>query len=45
MRDLLTYIGIAVIVLLTAAVAAPWLIDFDSYRGRLAEELTAASGA
>ena len=45
MRDLLTYIGIALIALLTAAVAAPWLIDFDSYRGRLAEELAAASGA
>ena len=45
MRDLLTYIGIAVIVLLTAAFAAPLLIDFDAYRGQLAEELASATGA
>ncbi|MGO9942358.1 MAG: hypothetical protein ACLPIC_06250 [Rhodoblastus sp.] len=45
MRDLLTYLGIALILALTAAVAAPFFIDFDAYRGRIAEELSAGLGA
>ena len=44
MRDLLTYVGMALILLLTAAVAAPFFIDFDAYRRRIAEELSVASG-
>ncbi|WP_374546661.1 AsmA family protein [Rhodoblastus sp.] len=45
MRDLLTYIGIALIVVLSAAFAAPFLIDFDAFRPAIAEELTQATGA
>jgi hypothetical protein len=45
MRDLLTYIGIALIVVLSAAFAAPFALDFDSMRPRIAEELSQASGA
>jgi hypothetical protein len=45
MRDLLTYVGIALILVLTAAVAAPFFIDFDAYRGRIAEELSSGLGA
>jgi hypothetical protein len=45
MRDLLTYIGIALIVVLTAAFAAPYLLDFDAFRPRIAEQLSLASGA
>jgi hypothetical protein len=45
MRDLLTYIGIALIVVLSAAFAAPFVVDFDAMRPRLAEELSQASGA
>ena len=45
MRDLLTYIGIALILALSAAVAAPLFIDFDAFRPRIAEELSQASGA
>jgi hypothetical protein len=45
MRDLLTYFGIALILLLTAAFAAPFVIDFDAFRSRIAEEISAASGA
>ena len=44
MRDLLTYIGIALILALSAAFAAPLLFDFDSIRPRIAEELTQATG-
>ena len=32
MRDLLTYIGIALIAVLSAALAAPFVIDFDDWR-------------
>jgi hypothetical protein len=45
MRDPLTYLGIALILLLTAAFAAPFVIDFDAFRSRIAEEISAASGA
>lgn len=45
MRDLLTYFGIALIVVLSVAFAAPYVLDFDSFRSRIAEELTLASGA
>jgi hypothetical protein len=45
MRELLTYIGIGLIVLLTAALAAPYVIDFDAHRARIAEEVASASGA
>ena len=45
MRDVLTYIGIALIAVLTAALAAPHIVDFDAYRGRFAEELASISGA
>ena len=45
MRDVLTYIGIALIALLTAAFAAPFAVDFDAYRGRVGEELAAIIGA
>ncbi|WP_296709646.1 hypothetical protein [Rhodoblastus sp.] len=45
MRDLLTYIGIALIVVLSAAFAAPFVVDFDAMRPRLAEELSQAAGA
>ena len=45
MRELLTYIGIGLIILLTAALAAPFLIDFDAHRARVAEEIASVSGA
>jgi hypothetical protein len=45
MRDLLTYIGIGLIALLTAALAAPYLIDFEAHRARIAEEIASSSGA
>jgi hypothetical protein len=45
MRDLLTYIGIALIVVLSAAFAAPFAVDFDAMRPRIAEELSQATGA
>jgi hypothetical protein len=45
LRDLLTYLGIVLIVVLTAALAAPFLIDFDAFRSRIAEEISVASGA
>jgi hypothetical protein len=45
MRDLLTYIGIALIVALSAALAAPFVIHFDVWRGRIADELSSVSGA
>ncbi|HUO53642.1 MAG TPA: hypothetical protein VMU18_02785 [Rhodoblastus sp.] len=45
MRDLLTYIGIALILALSAAFAAPYVLDFDAYRARIAAELSQASGA
>jgi hypothetical protein len=45
MRDLLTYLGIALIVVLSAAFAAPFAVDFDSMRPRIAEELSRAAGA
>lgn len=44
MRDLLTYIGIGLIVLLSAALAAPYFIDFDAYRARIADGIASASG-
>ncbi len=45
MRDILTYIGIALIVVLTVALAAPYVIDANAYRARLAAEFSAATGA
>jgi hypothetical protein len=45
MRDFLTYIGIALILLLSAALAAPFLIDFNAWRPRIAEELSSVSSA
>lgn len=45
MRDLLTWIGIAAIALLSLLLAAPVLVDFDAYRGRVAEEFSSALGA
>ncbi len=45
MRELLTYIGIGLIALLTAALAAPYVIDFDAHRARIADEIASVSGA
>jgi len=45
MRDLLTYIGIALIAVLSAALAAPFVIDFDDWRPQIADELSSVSGA
>ena len=45
MRDLLTYLGVALILALSAALAAPLLVDFDAWRPRIAEELSSVSGA
>jgi hypothetical protein len=45
MRDVLTYIGVTLIALLSAAFAAPWLIDFNAYRTGVAAELSRAVGA
>ena len=45
MRDLLTYIGIALIAVLSAALAAPFVIDFDNWRPQIAKQLSSASGA
>ena len=45
MRDLLTYIGIALIAVLSAALAAPFVIDFDHWRPQIADRLSSVSGA
>ncbi len=45
MRDFLTYIGVTLIALLSAAFAAPLLIDFNAYRPGVAAELSRAIGA
>jgi hypothetical protein len=45
MRDLLTYLGVALILLLSAALAAPLAVDFDAWRLRIAQQLSSASGA
>jgi uncharacterized protein involved in outer membrane biogenesis len=45
MRDLLTYIGIALIAVLSAALVAPFVIDFDDWRSEIADQLSSASGA
>ncbi|MCI4679317.1 AsmA family protein [Rhodoblastus acidophilus] len=45
MRDLLTYIGIALILVLSAAFAAPYFIDFNAFRSGIAAELSQAVGA
>jgi hypothetical protein len=45
MRDLLTYLGIALIVVLTAAFVAPFVVDFGALRPRIAEELAQATAA
>ncbi|MCW2285676.1 hypothetical protein M2323_003507 [Rhodoblastus acidophilus] len=45
MRDLLTYLGIGLILVLTALLGAPYVIDFDAHRGRFAEEISKALGS
>jgi len=45
MRDFLTYLGIALILVLTALLGAPYVIDFDAHRARFAEEISRATGA
>lgn len=45
MRDLLTWLGIALIVLLSAALAAPYLVDAEALRLPLAARFSQASGA
>lgn len=44
MRDLVTYLAIGLIVLLTAALAGPWFIDWTAHRGWVESELTRISG-
>jgi hypothetical protein len=45
MRDLLTYIGIGLILVLCALLGAPYAIDFDAHRARFAEEISRVTGA
>jgi uncharacterized protein involved in outer membrane biogenesis len=44
LRKLLLALGFAVLAVLAAAVAAPWLIDAGQYRDELARRVSAASG-
>lgn len=45
MRDLLTYFGIGLILVLTALLGAPYVVDFDAHRSRFAEEISHVTGA
>ncbi|MBB4199509.1 hypothetical protein CCR94_01375 [Rhodoblastus sphagnicola] len=45
MRDVLTYLGIGLILVLTALLGAPYVVDFDAHRARFAEEISRATGA
>ena len=45
MRDFLTYIGVALIALLSAIFAAPYVVDFNAFRPNIAAELSRATGA
>jgi hypothetical protein len=45
MRDFLTYVGIGLILVLTALLGAPYAIDFNAHRARFAEEISRATGA
>ena len=45
MRESLTFLGLLLIVLLTAALAAPVFVDFNAHRAVIAGQLSQASGA
>ncbi|MCW2318264.1 uncharacterized protein involved in outer membrane biogenesis [Rhodoblastus acidophilus] len=44
MRDVLTYLGIGLILALAALLGAPYVVDFDAHRARFAEEISRATG-
>lgn len=44
MRDLLTGLAILVILVLAAATAAPWFVDWNAWRGEVEKHLTTALG-
>ena len=45
MRDFLTYFGVALIALLSAIFAAPYVVDFNALRPNMAAELSRMTGA
>lgn len=45
MRDFLTYIGVALIALLSAIFAAPYVVDFNALRPNIGAELSRMTGA